>query len=68
MPLYLYKDKKSELKVEVLRSFKEYDLPPIDEELPEGERGKERLWERLISGNQILNKWPSSTGPVKGRA
>ena len=68
MPLYLYHDKKSGYTIEVLRSFDEYKEVPRDDELPEDERTKEREWERLIQQPLIVNKWPGSTGPVKGRS
>lgn len=48
MPIYVYVDKKTDFKVEVIRDFADYEVVPKDDELPEAERGKEREWERLI--------------------
>lgn len=55
MPMYLYEDKKSGKRIEVLRSFKEYDVPPTKEEAPDIE---DPQWERLIIGTQKHVKGP----------
>ena len=67
MPFYTWIDHKTGYKTDVIRSFKDYEIPPQDEDLPEDEQGKEREWERLIGEMLFVSKWPSSTGPVKGR-
>lgn len=68
MGIYIYKDKKSDLVVEVIRHYKDYEQVPTDEELPAEERGKERDWERRIGKLAFVQKWPSTSGSVKGRA
>ena len=64
----MYHDKLTEYEIEVIRSFAEYELVPMDEELPEAERGKVRDWERRLGIPLYTSKWPSTTGSVKGRA
>ena len=62
MPLYRWEDKKTGKKVEVLRSFKEYDVAPTQEEAPDVEDPE---WERKIGGGQKLlrgNNWTGSKG------
>lgn len=67
MPIYCWHDKNSELKVEVIRSFAEYENPPVDDELPEAERGKQdsRKWERII-GSDIRVMRGAGWGMGKG--
>ena len=48
MPIYIYVDKKTGYKVEVIRDFEDYQVVPKEEELPEQEKGKEREWQREI--------------------
>lgn len=48
MPIYTFKDKNSDLEVDVVRSFEDYQVPPTDDELPEEERGKVRDWLKLV--------------------
>lgn len=55
-PLYTWEDKKTGLRVEVLREFSEYKNPPVDEELEEGERGRDREWSRLIGSGIHVSK------------
>lgn len=62
MPIYRWEDKKTGKKVEVLRSFKEYDVPPTKEEAPDVEDPE---WERKIGGGQKVNKG-NNWGPGKG--
>lgn len=68
MPLYLYHSETTGFEVEVLRSFEEYKIPPLDDELPEEQRGIEHVWVRHLGIPLYTSKWPSSTGSVKGRA
>jgi hypothetical protein len=65
MPMYTFKDEKSELTVEVLRSFADYKVPPTDDELPEQERGKTRQWTKIIDKGirTVANRnWSPSKG------
>jgi hypothetical protein len=65
MPLYEWLDENSDTKVEVLRSFAEYELPPTGEEIPEAIRGREYKWVRQI-GKSIRvvrgGNWSGSKG------
>jgi hypothetical protein len=65
MPLYEWLDENSDTKVEVLRSFAEYELPPMGEEIPEAIRGREYKWVRQI-GKSIRVVKGASWGPGKG--
>lgn len=56
MPLYLFHDRKTGKKVEVLRSFADYEIPPTKEEDPT--LTGEEEWERLL-GNFTLTKSPT---------
>lgn len=62
MPIYSYVDKKSGLKVDVVRNFSEYEKEPMDEELPEAERGKKRKWSREIGLGIKTIRGPSWSG------
>lgn len=62
MPLYLWLDKKTGKTVEVMRSFAEYEKPPMEEESP---GTAEAEWERQIEGGQSVVKgqgWGSGKG------
>lgn len=67
MPIYKYRNKKTGHEVEVIRSFEEYELPPQVDELPADISNNEADWERMLGVPLHISKWPSSTGPVKGR-
>lgn len=67
MPLYAWLDKKTEKKVEVLRSFVDYEIPPAREEAGDmsNEEFRDADWERQIYGTQRVIKG-DSWGPGKG--
>lgn len=52
-PMYEWLNKKTGNKVEVIRSFSEYEVPPTKEEAPAEE---DPDWERQVGGNQSLQK------------
>lgn len=56
MPMYTWRDKKSEYQLDVIRPYHEYREPPREDELPEEERGKEREWQRIIDGVPTVTK------------
>ena len=56
--IYCFQDKKSGFEIEVNRKYADRDEVPTDEELPEEERGKERDWERVLSGGIIVTRAP----------
>jgi hypothetical protein len=70
IPLYTYIEKKHSLRVEVLRSFDEYQTVPTDEEIREVIGADAAIptdleWEREIWGNQTLTRgsnWSGSKG------
>jgi len=62
MPIYTYQDKKSGKKVDVIRSFNDYENPPTKEEAPGLEDPE---WERQIGDNQVVvkgNGWGGGKG------
>ena len=65
MPLYTFEDEHTKLRIEVMRDYDSYQIPPTDEELPESERGKERKWKKLISPGIRTTK-AAGWGPGKG--
>lgn len=62
MPQYIWLDKKSQKEVIVIRTFSEYENPPTPEEAPGLEDPE---WERMIGGNQTLQRG-ASWGGAKG--
>jgi hypothetical protein len=65
-PLYSWLDEETNETFEVYKkTFDQSSEPPLDDELPEAERGKERKWKKLISGGIKVSKSPS-WGPGKG--
>jgi len=56
MPLYTYTDKKTNKSVDVLRSFADYEKPPLREELPnmDNEEFNAAEWVRDINGGQVV--------------
>lgn len=65
MPIYKWKDKKTEIEVEVIRDFKDYEVPPFEEELATDHDPKEAVWERIIGSAPKVIKG-DSWGPGKG--
>ncbi len=65
MPLYEWLDEVSGTKVEVLRSFADYEVPPQAEEMPEDIRAAEHKWVRQI-GKSIRVVKGAGWGPGKG--
>jgi hypothetical protein len=53
MPIYSWLDKKSGTKVEVIRSFDEYEQHPTEEEAP---GLTEPEWERIIDGKRLVTR------------
>lgn len=66
MPIYTYMEKKSGIKVDIIRTFDNYDKPPEGDEIPEELRKKKKLqWERQIGDNQVVvkgNGWGAGKG------
>lgn len=62
MPGYVWKDKKSQKEVEVIRAFSDYEKPPTEEEAPGLEDPE---WERQIGAGQKLMRGPNWQG-MKG--
>lgn len=62
MPMYTWQDKKTEKRVDVIRSFADYELPPTEEEAP-GFQDPE--WVRVIGESISVTKgngWGSGKG------
>lgn len=60
MPLYTWRDEETGYEVEVFKqTFDQSSEPPLEDELPEEERGKERKWLKLISRGIKVAKGPS---------
>ena len=53
MPIYVWQDKKSGKKVEVIRQFSEYEQGPTKEEAPGIESPE---WERIIDGKRLVTR------------
>jgi hypothetical protein len=76
IPFYHYHCKVCDHHTEVIRPFKDYEIPPSGDELPEeireacivaGEKkGDLHDWERLLNTPLRTLAWPSTTGPGKG--
>jgi hypothetical protein len=56
--MYYWEDKNTGYGIDVLRSFKDYQQPPEESELPEEERGKERDWKRLLNSTPTVTRAP----------
>jgi predicted nucleic acid-binding Zn ribbon protein len=59
MPLYTWQDKKTGIRIDVLRKFDDYQIPPTEEEAPGIE---DPQWERLIGKGQQVVRGPSWSG------
>lgn len=57
MPIYTWIDKKSSKKVDVVRTFDDYQVPPTEEE--SGIAPQDADWERLIGDGQRIIRGPS---------
>jgi len=75
MPYYHYHCKVCDHSVDVIRHFRDYEIAPNGDELPEdirefcvlaAEKGTAHDWERLLSVPLRTLAWPSSGGPGKG--
>lgn len=72
MPIYTWKCGKCNSEAEVLRSFKDYQVAPStdldsEKDLETVAKDCEHTWIKVIHVPIAVNKWPNSTGPVKGR-
>ncbi len=67
MPMYLWRDNVTTKEIEVIRGFKEYEVPPTKEEAPLSEEEFSAAnWERLLSGG-IKKQHGDNWGPGKGK-
>lgn len=66
MPLYSWHDKENDYKIDVYKdTVEKYQEPPLEEELPEEERGKKRIWVKLLGvGIRVVkgSSWGGSKG------
>lgn len=64
MPIYTYKDKKTDVHVEVIRDFKDWDRLPEGKEIPESLAGTEPDWERVIGNVSVVkgHGWGAGKG------
>jgi predicted nucleic acid-binding Zn ribbon protein len=62
MPMYTYKDKNTDVKVDVIRTFDEMEQVPTLEECGEKlneEQHSKAVWERVIGGGISVLKGPT---------
>lgn len=70
-PIYEWKCPKCATNMQVLRHFRDYELPPSKEDWENWEDdlgGCEHEWERTINVPSAYRVWPNTTGRVKGNA
>lgn len=63
MPLYTWEDTNTKKRVDVLRSFAEYENPPTEEEAPDIENPE---WVRVIGDKIALTRGPNWGWGSKG--
>ena len=54
MPAYTWEDKNSGRRIDIIRTFSEYTVPPTEEE--SGIKPEDAKWERIIMGAPTVNK------------
>lgn len=64
MPIYIYRDTKTDTYVEVIRSFDEHNRVPEGEEIPESLRDTEPQWEKVIGNTSVIRgpSWGNGKG------
>lgn len=54
MPMYRWKCKECNVEKDIIRSFKEYDVPPTKEELGVENECSHPEWERMVGGPDVV--------------